>query len=196
MVDFMQPAGASYKVQRRVAGFNDVRLDGMLDLLARAKGKTVFDIGCNRGSVSYDFYKHNAAGLYGCDIYELGVTCAREWFADIRDAESRFEVVDLTQGPRALGVFNSAGFDFVLCLATYHKLKREMPADKLSELMIFFGRWTKKYFAWRGTSDKPAENEEEIRALDRDLGVAGLKRIHTSYLSTELGVAAIWARQT
>lgn len=196
MVDMMQPAGASYKVQRRVAGFNDVRLDGMLDLLSRAKGKTVFDIGCNRGNVSYAFYENNAAALHGCDIYELGITVAREWFADIRDAESRFEVVDLTKGPGALGVFGSDGYDIVLCLATYHKLKRIMPADKLSELMVFFGRWTRKYFAWRGTSDKPAENEEEIRNLDRDLKVAGLVRVHTSYLSTDLGVAAIWARPT
>lgn len=196
MVDMMQPAGASYKVQRRVAGFNDARWDGMTDLLSRAKGKSVFDIGCNRGNVSYAFYQANAAALHGCDIYELGVTVAREWFADIRDAESRFEVVDLTKGPKALGVFNSSGYDIVLCLATYHKLKREMPAEKLSELMIYFGHWTRKYFAWRGTSDKPAENEEEIRALDRDLKVAGLHRVHTSYLSSDLGVAAIWARPT
>jgi hypothetical protein len=33
---------------------------------------------------------------------------------------------------------------------------------ELSELMKFFGRWTRKYFAWRGTSDKPSENEQEI----------------------------------
>lgn len=196
MVDTMQPAGASYKVQRRVAGFNDVRLDGMLDLLARAKGKSVFDIGCNRGNVCYDFYKHNAASLNGCDIYELGVTVAREWFADIRDAESRFEVVDLTKGPKALGVFNSSGYDIVLCLATYHKLKREMSNPELTALMQFFGGWTRKYFAWRGTSDKPSENEEEIFSLDYDLGQVGLKRVHTSYLSSELGVAAIWARHT
>lgn len=190
----MQPVGASYKVQRRVAGFNDARWDGMTDLLSRAKGKTVFDIGCNRGNVSYAFYQANAASLNGCDIYELGITVAREWFADIRDAESRFEVVDLTRGPKALGVFNSTGYDIVLCLATYHKLKREMSPEALSELMVFFGRWTKKYFAWRGTSDQVADNEAEIASLDRDLGIAGLKRVHTSYLSSELGVAAIWSR--
>jgi hypothetical protein len=65
-------------------------------------------------------------------------------------------------------VFNSAGYDIVLCLATYHKLKRLMPERDLSELMKFFGRWTRKYFGWRGTSDKPQENEQEIESLDRD----------------------------
>jgi SAM-dependent methyltransferase len=194
MVDKMQPLGASYKVQRRVAGPNDNRLDGMRDLLARAKGRSVFDIGCNRGQVGNDFYANNAAMVHGCDIYELGITVARETFADRRDVEARFEVVDLTRGPSALGVFNMPSYDFVLCLATYHKLKRLMPPAELTALMQFFGRWTRKYFAWRGTSDKPAENEQEIEALDRDLGATGLRRIHTSYLSSDLGVACIWAR--
>lgn len=194
MVDMMQPAGASYKVQRRVAGLNNVRMDGIFDLLLRAKGKSVFDIGCNRGMVSYQFAEHYAAVVHGCDIYEKGIEVAREVFADLRNTEGRFEVVDLTKGPSALGVFNSSGYDIVVCLATYHKLKRVMPADKLSELMVYFGRWSRKYFAWRGTSDKPDENEEEIQNLDRDMKAAGLVRVHTSYLSSELGVAAIWQR--
>lgn len=194
MVDNMVAPGGSYKVQRRVAGPNDRRLDGIADLLVRAKGKTVFDIGCNRGNVGYQFYQQYASVVHGCDIFEDGIMAARQVWADFRDVESRFEVVDLTQGPKALGIFNSSGYDIVLCLATYHKLKRIMPANELTELMQFFGRWTKKYFGWRGTSDKPAENEQEIIALDRDLKVVGLQRIHTSYISTELGVAAIWAR--
>jgi SAM-dependent methyltransferase len=194
MVDMMQPAGASYKVQRRVAGVNELRMDGMGDLLLRAKGKSVFDIGCNRGMVGYHFAQQGAAIVHGCDIYDKGIETAREVFADLRFVEGRFEVVDLLKGSAALGVFNSPGYDIVLCLATYHKLKREMPPADLTALMQFFGRWTRKYFAWRGTSDKPAENEQEIAALDKDLAVAGLRRIHTSYISADLGVAAIWAR--
>lgn len=191
----MQPVGASYKVQRRVAGVNELRLDGMTDLMLRAKGKTVFDIGCNRGMVAYQFAQHGASTVHGCDNYELGITTAREWFADIRCVEARFEVVDLTAGPKSLGTFSSVGYDIVLCLATYHKLKRSMPEKELTNLMQFFGKWSRKYFGWRGTSDKPEENEQEIVLLDRDLGAVGLKRIHTSYLSSELGVAAIWARK-
>jgi len=190
----MQPVGASYKVQRRVAGLNNVRLDGITDLLLRAKGRSVFDIGCNRGMVGFQFAENYASVVHGCDIYEDGIFVAREVFADLRSTEGRFEVVDLTGGPKALKVFGSDGYDIVLCLATYHKLKRIMEPEKLTELMIFFGKWTKKYFAWRGTSDKPDENEQEIRNLDRDLKVAGLVRIHTSYISNDLGVAAIWAR--
>jgi hypothetical protein len=71
-----------------------------------------------------------AALIHGCDNYEKGIqTCARVVCRpSLR--RNRFEVVDLTQGPKALGVFNAAGYDIVLCLATYHKLKRLMPERK------------------------------------------------------------------
>jgi SAM-dependent methyltransferase len=190
----MKPLGASYKVQRRVAGINNIRLDGITDLTLRAKGKTVFDIGCNRGMVGYQFAENYASIVHGCDIYEDGIKVAREVFADLRSVESRFEVVDLTKGPKGLGVFEMSGYDIVLCLATYHKLKRVMKEDKLTELVQFFGNWTKKYFAWRGTSEQLEDNEEEIKRLDRDLKPVGLQRIHTSYISNDLGVAAIWGR--
>jgi SAM-dependent methyltransferase len=194
-MDKYTPAGAPHSVQRRVAGKHSIRMDGMIELLARANNRSVFDIGCNRGQVSEEFYRHGATTLHGCDIYELGITVSRERFADYRDCESRFEVVDLTQGPRSLSVFGLGKYDITLCLATYHKLKRIMPASELTALMQHFGRWTKEYFAWRGTSDKPKENDEEIASLDRDLLPVGLVRCHTSYISTELGVAAIWRRQ-
>jgi hypothetical protein len=60
--------------------------------------------------------------------------------------------------------------------------------------MQHFGRWTKGYFAWRGTSDKPNENDAGDRQPRPRPGKVGLTRIHTSYISAELGVAAIWAR--
>lgn len=193
-MDKHTPLGADYTVQRRVAGPHDVRMDGMTDLVLRAQGKSVFDIGCNRGMVGFEFAANGARLVHGCDIYEPGILAAREVFADLRAVDSRFEVVDLTGGPEALKPFGAKKYDFVLCLATYHKLKRIMTAEDLSALMRHFGRITKGYFAWRGTSDKHGENEEEMAALDVDLGAVGLKRIHTSYISVELGAAAIWGR--
>lgn len=195
MVDMMQPPGANYKVQRRVAGTHNFRLDGISDLLLRAHGKSVFDIGCNRGMVGHEFASNGAGIVHGCDIYEIGIQTAREVFADIRSVDSRFEVIDLTKGPASLQVFGGQRYDITVCLATYHKLKRVMPSDKLAALMQHFGKSTKGYFGWRGTSFEADENEKEIANLDRDLGSVGLTRIHTSYISSELGVAAIWARQ-
>ena len=193
-MDKFKPIGASYTVQRRVAGYHDFRLDGMTDLVLRCRGKSVFDIGCNRGMVGFEFAMNGAKLVHGCDIFEEGINTAREVFADVRAVESRFEVVDLTGGPKALSVFGGQQYDITLCLATYHKLKRIMPAADLTALLQYFGKATKGYFGWRATSDKPAENDDEIIALDRDLQTVGLVRIHTSYISSELGVAAIWAR--
>jgi hypothetical protein len=187
-----------YSVQRRVAGNHDFRLDGISDLLLRCRGHSVFDIGCNRGAVGLEFAANGATTIHGCDNYAAGINVARELFADIRSVQSQFEVVDLVHGPSALKVFGPRFYDFTLCLATYHKLKRlphfkEKP-EELSDLVKYFGKQTKAYFAWRATSDKPKENDEEIVALDRDLGSVGMVRIHTSYISDELGVAAIWRR--
>lgn len=194
MVDSFSPPGANYRVQRRVAGYHDIRLDGMLDIVQRVGGRSVFDIGCNRGLVGFELANNGAAVVHGCDLFEDGIRTAREVFADLRSCESRFEVVDLTGGPKSLAAFVPNTYDITLCLATYHKLKRVMDKKALSELMQYFGRWTNAYFCWRGTSDKHDENDAEMGALDRDLGEAGLRRIHTSYISPELGVCAIWAR--
>lgn len=183
-----------YKVQRRVAGEHDFRLDGMADLLHRAREASVFDIGCNRGMVGFEFARNGATKVHGCDIYEVGIGVAREVFADLRSVDARFEVVDLTGGPASLKPFDGQTYDVTLCLATYHKLKRVMSPADLSTLMKHFGNWTSGYFAWRATSDKPDENDAEMAALDLDLGEVGLRRIHTSYISRELGVAAVWAR--
>lgn len=183
-----------HKLMRRVAGDHNIRLDGMGDLLLRARGASVMDIGCNRGQVGYEFYQNGATLVHGCDNYAQGIAAAREWFADLRRVQSRFEVVDLTLGPSALAPFGTQRYDIVLMLATYHKLKREMPAGRLSGLMKWLADRTIRYFAWRGTSDKPIENEEEMVAIDKDLAACSLRRVHTSYISKMLGVAAIWER--
>lgn len=185
----IDPSG---KLQRRVAGHHDIRMDGMTDLVMRARGASVLDIGCNRGLVGFEFANNGAMLVHGCDIYEEGIRTAQGVFADLRAVESRFEVVDLSLPGTFAATFGTKKYDIVVMLATYHKLKRVMPAEAMADLIKDFGRRTIRYFAWRGTSDKPGENEEEMHALDRDLG---LKRIHTSYISEELGVAAIWERK-
>lgn len=176
--------------ERRVQGYHDHRLDGISDLLYRARGSTVFDIGCNRGLVGFAFAYNGAKRVMGCDKYEAGVLVAREVFADLRSTPHKFEVVDLTGGPKAMrDAFEKDAelkHDIVLMLATYHKLKRIMPANKLSELMTWFGTKTTKYFGWRGY-------ENEIPQIDKDMAKAGLTRIHTSLIS-DIQPAAIWAR--
>ena len=179
-------------LQRRVAGYHDIRLDGMLDLTIRAHGASVMDIGCNRGLVAFELANNGARLVHGCDNYAPGIETARQLFADLRSVECRFEVVDLTQGGPALKVFGDVRYDIVLMLAVYHKLKRVMEPRNMEFLMGTVADRTNKWFGWRATSDKPAENHEEMKVLDKQL--APLKRVHTSYLSKTLGVAAIWER--
>jgi SAM-dependent methyltransferase len=182
------------KLMRRVAGHHNYRLDGMGDLLTRCRDASVMDLGCSRGQVGHDFVLNGATTLHGCDIDEEAVKVARAWHVDFRAVSAQFEVCDLTQGPKAFTPFGNNQYDIVVMLATYHKIKRVMSADALSDLMRHIGGRTKKWFAWRGTSEKANENEGELVALDRDMKGVGLKRVHTSYLSMQLGVAAIWAR--
>jgi hypothetical protein len=182
------------RFMRRVAGPHDIRMDGMLDLVIRARGASVFDIGMNRGLVGYEFANNGATMVHGCDNYVEGVYFARELFADLRNCQTKFEVVDLTERD-AMRVFGNQRYDIVLMLATYHKLKRIMQTSRLSALMTEFGQRTVKWFAWRGTSEKANENEAEIIQIDKDMKAAGLTRIHTSYISQSLGVCAIWERK-
>lgn len=183
------------KLQRRVAGYHDIRLDGITDLLLRARGASVMDIGCNRGLVGFEFAQNGATRVHGCDIYGDGINCARQIFCDLRSIESQFEIVDLTQGAGALKPFGANRYDTIVMLATYHKLKRNMAQSTLSELMVELGNRTIRYFGWRGTSEKQIENDNEIQIIDRDLVGCGLRKIHTSYISRELGVACIWERK-
>lgn len=194
MVEMRQTPNADYCSQVKTRGCGFDRLDGLADLYPRMRGAKVFDVGCNRGAVSYDAARAGARLVHGCDIDEAGLQCARDLFADLRDVESCFAACDLTRGAEGLKLFKGMTYDITLCLATYHKLKRVMKPADLTTLVQYLGTGTHGWFGWRGTSDKHDENDAEIKALDRDLGVVGLRRIHTSYISTELGVAAIWAR--
>jgi len=183
------------KIMRWVAGYHDLRLDGMMDLVIRAHGATVLDVGCNRGLVGFELANNGAEVVHGCDYFEDGIKTARELFVDLRNVRSRFEVVDLRDGPNILKAHFMSAYEMVLLLATLHKLKRSMEPESLRELIVYLGQITGHYFAWRGTSDKPEENEDEIIFLDLHLAGVGLRRIHTSYISDALGVAAIWERR-
>jgi 2-polyprenyl-3-methyl-5-hydroxy-6-metoxy-1,4-benzoquinol methylase len=175
-------------LQRRVAGFHDIRLDGIGDLLFRAQGASVMDLGCNRGLVGFEFANNGARLVHGCDIFEEGINTARQIFADLRAVQSQFEVVDLTLGEPAFEVFGSEPWDIVLMLALYHKLARQMAKDDLSQLIRFIGSRTARYFAWRGY-------DSEIKILDEELRTVRLRRVHTSFISKELGASAIWERR-
>lgn len=173
---------------RAVGWYND-KLDGLSDLLPRARGASVLDIGCNRGLVSLQFAIAGADLIHGCDIFEPGVQITREIFSEF-PAASRFEVVDLTGGAQALqnafGNSYRSKYDIVLMLAVYHRLKRVMARDDLTALVSHFAGRTGKYFAYRSVP-------EDVEELDAILKDAGLRRVHFSEISIVMrNPAAIW----
>lgn len=164
-------------IQRRIITFSAFRLDGLADLLPRARDASVFDVGCNRGAVCHDFALAGAKVLHGCDSYAKGMEVASEWFADIRSVEARFETVDLRGGPgaikRAFGSSYRSEYDFVLMLAVYHKLRRVMKLDDLLYLVDHLAHHAGKFFVWRGSLKERTEFEPVL--LKR-----GFKCVHYS----------------
>jgi 2-polyprenyl-3-methyl-5-hydroxy-6-metoxy-1,4-benzoquinol methylase len=174
---------------RRVIGIHEIRFDGLSDLLIRAHGCSVFDVGCNRGHVGWDFAMNGARIVHGCDIDRASIQCAKMWFSEHPHVESKFETVDLSIGPDAVTMaFGSHRYDMVLLIGVQHKLKRIMPADNLFELIKHLGDRALTYFAWNGYV-------EDMVQMDQALKKAGLKRVHTSELALEGRPAAIWKRR-
>lgn len=174
--------------KKRVQSLHDVRFEGLSDLMLRARGRSVLDVGCNRAHTLYDFAQNGAKLVHGCDIYGPGMAAAQQWFAEVGECESKFAAVDLSRGPDALQqAFGNQRYDIVLMLGVLHKLKREMTPEAVSALMQNLGRRAIEYFGWSGY-------HEEIPALDFDMGAAGLRRIHTSEMAGVGHPAAIWRR--
>lgn len=186
--------------QRRIIGYHGFRLDGLADVLSRCQGASVFDIGCNRGMVCYEFALNGATVCHGCDEYERGMMVANEVFADCRNVDARFEVVDLTKGPTAIeaafGADYRKPYDIIVMLAIYHKLRRIMPLSDLLALVRHMADRCGQYFVWRGSVDEMKEFEPQLLA-------SGLRRVHFSEISefvlpgdrvATLQPAAIWRR--
>lgn len=174
--------------RRRVVGLHDIRFDGLSDLLLRATSCSVIDVGCNRGHVAYEFAVNGARLVHGCDIDAASIQSARIWFSELPHCQSQFEVVDLEKGPQSLAAFGSGGYDIVLLIGVYHKLKRVMKAKPLSGLVQELGRRALTYFAWNGYV-------EDLEQIERDVGSLGLKRIHYSELALPDRPSVIWKRR-
>lgn len=190
-----------YGVQRRVAGAHDNRLEGVVEILNKAQGASVLDLGCNRGMVSLEFARAGAALVHGCDYVEEPILTARNVFADVRSCEFKFEMCDLAFGIDPLiGAFGDRKWDIVLMLATLHKLRKQhkpetIEPNKQSRALIrALGERTGRYFVWRGTEKQPKVNAAEVKAIDEEFLPLGLIRVHYSALSP-LGPAAIWGRK-
>lgn len=173
-------------IQRRAINYSAFRLDGLADLYARAQGASVFDVGCNRGWVSFDLCIHGATLVHGIDngLEEdektRTIDTANRWYADFRSIESRFEFVDLKGGAgaikRAFGDSYRKEYDITLFLAVYHKLRRIMELPALLHLVDHLAHHCGKFFVWRGSREEMPEFEPTVIAK-------GFRRVHYSEIS-------------
>ncbi len=189
---------------RRVCRFHDAMLDGLTDLLMRGRGASVLDIGCNRGLAAYAFACNEARLCHGIDLAPDAIAVARGLFADLVECRSQFEVGDLTRGAECLKPFGDGGWDIILMLGTYHKLKRApskeytrlgargCTAEELAEFMRYLGTKTLKFFAWRGDGD-------DVPTVDASMQKAGLRLIHRTDISgdrgSRSGPSCIWRKE-
>jgi 2-polyprenyl-3-methyl-5-hydroxy-6-metoxy-1,4-benzoquinol methylase len=184
----MHPYRSISKRPGRVKGALEDRLSGLHDLLRCAQGASVLDIGINHGLISFEFARHGAALVHGCDIHKQGVETAREIFTEVR-TQSRFDVVDLMKGPAALeksfGADYRSRYDIVLFLSVYHLLKQQVSDGVIRELVHHLVDRTQRFFAVRTIMI------DELRTI---LAATGLQRVHFSALSSVVSPVEIWRR--
>lgn len=174
---------------RRVFGIHEIRFDGLSDLLLRARGASVFDVGCNRGHVAWDFAANGARMVHGCDVHAPSVQCVRMWFSEHPHVTSKFEVVDLTGGRQVLQkAFGDLQYDIVLLIGVQHKLRRVMSDTALSDLLRSLGQRALTYFGWNGYS-------EDLPQMEDALQDSGLVLVHWSELALSGRPACIWKRR-
>jgi 2-polyprenyl-3-methyl-5-hydroxy-6-metoxy-1,4-benzoquinol methylase len=173
-----------------VKGTHEDRLSGLHDLLRFAQGASALDIGINHGLVAFEFARRGASVVHGCDIHRPGMDTAREIFAEL-PTQSRFDVVDLTEGPTALeGSFGAeyrSRYDIVLFLSVYHLLllQQQVTDRVIRELVHHLVDRTQRFFVARTPM---------IDELGTIMGKTGLQRVHFSALSSVVSPMEIWRR--
>jgi 2-polyprenyl-3-methyl-5-hydroxy-6-metoxy-1,4-benzoquinol methylase len=172
----------------RMKGVHEDRMSGLRDLLCCAQGASVLDIGINHGLIAFEFARHGAALVHGCDIHRQGVITARQIFAEL-PTRSRFEVVDLATGPAALEA--AFGQDYlpryhtVLFLGVYHQLKQQTSDQVIARLVHHLISRTERFFVARTLLI------DELRTI---VANTGLRRVHFSALSPVISAVEIWRR--
>lgn len=179
---------------RTLHGFHIDRMHGMTEILRHAEGKSVFDVGCNRGLVPFAYAMHGARLVHGCDNYAKGIETAREIFDEV-EVESRFEVVDLTGGEQAIAAaFGSdylRRYDIVSFVGMYHILATRMPKDALADFVRSLFARTGKYFVCRTCHE--TQDNEALEALTQE---SGFTRVHYSFMTRTTGALSVWERMS
>ena len=148
------------------------RLDGVSHLLTEVEGKSVLDLGCNRGLVCYEFAVAGAAYVSGVDKNEQAIATARHLFDDVTTCRWKFAHRDLVYGLP----YDEEVFDFILLLGVYHKLRRVMNQKGLNCLVAQASHGVRT-FVWNGFPEEFALINDVLKSeFDHDYRVANVQQ--------------------
>jgi hypothetical protein len=164
------------------------RLAGLEALSEICPGRSVLDIGCHRGLISYEAAKSGATLVHGIDLYPQGIAAAREIFKDA-GIPNQFIEFDLSLGRdavvEALGDVLLPRYDIVLMLAVLQHLRRQMDSGELDDLFDFFVDRAGTYLVLRMPN---------IEAVHPRLAKSGFRRTYFNEIDKKLAPVAIYQR--
>lgn len=97
------------------------RMDGLDWILKRCDNKSILDIGCCYGLISYEFARNGIKEVYGIDILKKEIDFCRKLFRDV-PIKSSFECMDIIEDFEDFKNKVNNKYDIVLFLGVYHHL--------------------------------------------------------------------------
>ena len=163
MVIFGIPITVS-RLKKLYIGTISDRVSGLFDLDLDYTGKSILDVGCNIGMVSYEISKSQPKFIHGIDSYRPAINIARNIFMGV-GAESEFHAVDLAND-RALHRVLKPQYDIVIMLSVWQHLKNAEGEQKAAEITRELAGRCEGYFLARN----PMTEEEEFNAILEEIG--------------------------
>jgi 2-polyprenyl-3-methyl-5-hydroxy-6-metoxy-1,4-benzoquinol methylase len=143
------------------------RIAGLFDCGIDFSGKSILDVGCNMGIVSYEISKRAPSSIHGLDNYQGALRVAEAIFSAV-PVESRFDLIDL-RNERKLQRILLPSYDIVLLMEVYHQVKKKSPQAAARAVEIVVPRSAQTVLV-RGLSNQ----EQELRKLVEDQGFSAV----------------------
>lgn len=180
--------GGAVVETKLMSGSQFDRLVGLEPLSVICPGRSVLDVGCHRGLISYEAARFGATLVHGIDLYPQGIEAAREIFKDT-GIPHRFIEFDLSLGRdaivEALGDVLLRRYDIVLMLAVLQHLRRQMDGGALDDLLDFFAGRVGTYLVLR---------MPKLEAVHPQLAKRGFRNIYFNEIDKKLAPVAIYQR--
>jgi hypothetical protein len=171
-----------------ISGSQFGRLAGLEPLSVICPGRSVLDVGCHRGLISYEAARCGATLVHGVDLYPQGIEAAQEIFQD-SGIPNQFAQFDLSLGREAildsLGDMLQPSYDVVLLLAVMQHLRRQMDSEGADALLDFFAELAGTYVVLRMPN---------VEACEGQLSRHGFRKVYFNHIDQKLSPVGIYER--